>query len=432
LGSRGGRHGALGPTDTGTPRRDDSIRHVFTGAGITIVKPRIVLHVINSLGISGGAEQQLVTNLGQFQDPTITHQVAYLYGGDPGISWESVVRAPVTALNGGHESTPLAVSGARLFRLVRRLQPDLIHCSLLDASLISRVVGPLTRTPVLESLVNISHESIRTVDSRAVKDWKLRIYRALDRLTMRRVTAFHALTEEVARSWVDTIGIERDRITVIPRGVSIDLLDSAVLTDSERQEVRRELIGDPGEFLVLAVGREEPQKGQRYLLDAFARLTHSEIDARLVMVGRPGSSTPALDAQIEKLRIGDRVIRLGVRTDVFRLMRAADLMVFPSLYEGLGVSLIEGMGSGLPVIVFDRPPMNQIVEHNESGLVISERDAEALAEAITNLATDRTLAARLGAEAARVVRAGYEVRGTAHRLEALYRTILDRRQGDNS
>ncbi len=423
--SREGGHGALGPGRTGASRQPDSVRHVFD-ADEAIVSSRQVLHVINSLGISGGAEQQLVTNLGYFQDASISHRVAYLYGGDPGISWESGVEVPVTALNGNRESTPLIVSAARLHRLVRKTRPDLIHCSLLDASLISRVVGRLTGTPVLESLVNISHEPIRTVDSSSIRLWKLRVYRLLDRMTMGKVTAFHALTDEVARSWVDVIGIDRERITVIPRGVSIERLDSARLADEARHRLRDELTGDADALLLLAIGREEPQKGHRYLIDAFSRLVAGGIDARLVMAGRPGSSSGDLDSLVETSGFASRINRLGVRTDVFELMRAADVMAFPSLYEGLGVSLIEAMGSGLPVVVFDRPPMNQIVENLTTGLVVAERDPAALAAALEKLASDAELARSLGEAAANVVRSEYEVGSTARRLEALYREVLDR------
>jgi glycosyltransferase involved in cell wall biosynthesis len=387
------------------------------------------MHVINSLGLSGGAEQQLVANLARFSDPAIGHHVVYLYGGDPRISWEGGMSVPVTALNGSRENSSLLRSGIRLHRLVRRLDPDLIHCSLLDASLVSRVVGRLTGTPVLESLVNISHEPIRTVDSGAVKLWKLRIYKYLDRLTMRRVTAFHALTGEVARSWVDTVGIDPARVTVIPRGVSADMLEDARLDPADRLDLRSKLTGAPDGLLVLAVGREEPQKGQRYLLDAFAEVRKSRNDAHLVMAGRPGSSSPALERQIEDLGLRGSVHRLGVRTDVYRLMRAADVMAFPSLYEGLGVSLIEAMGSALPVIVFDRPPMNQIVEHERTGLVVPERDSHALAQAIITLASDTDRAARLGELAAREVRSDYDMERTSQRLEALYRSILDTRAG---
>jgi glycosyltransferase involved in cell wall biosynthesis len=387
------------------------------------VSKRLVLHVINSIGLSGGAEAQLVANVRRFSDPQIAHHVAYLYHGERD-SWAAELSVPVTRINGSSDRAALLVSGLRLLRLVHTLEPDLIHCSLMDASLLSRVVGRLTRTPVLESLVNISHEPIRTVDSGAVKMWKLGIYQWLDRLTMSRVTAFHALTDEVARSWVQTVGLDPGRITVIPRGISLDALGAARLSQVERDRFRRELVGDPNALLVLAVGREEPQKGHRYLLEAFSAVRDRRPDAHLVMAGRGGSSSSALDATVDELGIGSSVHRLGIRTDVYRLMRASDLMVFPSLYEGLGVSLIEGMGSGLPVVVFDRPPMNQIVNDHETGLVVADRDPKALAEAILALATDTQVAMQLGANAEARVRADYDIAETARRVEELYREVL--------
>jgi glycosyltransferase involved in cell wall biosynthesis len=383
---------------------------------------RLILHVINSLGLSGGAEQQLFSNIERFEDPSLRHHVAYLYSDDDP-SWTSQLSVPVTALNGARSSVSLAVSAKRLWDLVRELKPALIHCSLVDASLISRVVGRLTGTPILESLVNISHEPIRTVDSSAVKEWKLAMHRTVDRITIGRNETFHALTEEVARSWSDTIGIERSRITIVPRGVSTQLIEDAQ-RDVDRPALRKELVGDHNLPLVLAVGREEPQKGHRYLIEAMGQVLRVRSDARLVMAGRSGTSTQAISDQISSLGLSDQILRLGVRDDVYRLMQAADLMVFPSIFEGLGVSLIEGMGSGLPVVVFDRAPMNQIIQHDRTGIVVGDRDVVALADAILRLIGEPAAARRMGSAAAAVVRTEYDLEQTSRRLEKLYLTIL--------
>jgi glycosyltransferase involved in cell wall biosynthesis len=388
------------------------------------MKSRLVLHVINSLGLSGGAEQQLFSNLERFKNPALRHHVAYLYqDADP--SWIGQMPAPVTALNGSAESTHLVTSGTRLWRLVRELEPDLIHCSLVDASLVSRIVGRMTGTPILESLVNISHEPIRTVDSSAVKNWKLAFYRGVDRVTIGKHESFHALTEEVARSWTDTIGIDRSRITVVPRGVAIEELESAALTVGQRQDLRMELVGDPVTPIVLAIGREEPQKGHRYLIEAMDALVKAGSDAHLVMAGRSGSSSRMISDLISGYGLHDRVHRLGVRSDVYRLMQAPDMMVFPSLFEGLGVSLIEAMGSGLPVVVFDRPPMNQIVSHDLTGMVVPDRDTQALTGTMQTLLSDRALRARLGRAASEEVRAEYDLDKTSVRVEEMYVSILD-------
>jgi len=386
-------------------------------------RPRVVLHVINSLGLSGGAEQQLMMNFKHFTDESFEHRVAYLYTG-PDISWLSSLSTAVVDLNKGKDNTSLPLSAGRLLRLVRDLRPSLIHCSLAEASLISRLVGWLTGTPVLESLVNISHEPIRTVDSSAVKLWKLRMHRAIDRVSMKPVTQFHALTDEVARSWVDTVGLPSDKVTVIPRGLSFAQLAAAQLSSTARADLRHELIGD-SKIFVLAVGREEPQKGHRYLISAFSELIGRGLDAHLVMMGRSGSSSAALGEQIVEEGLDRRVTRLGVKRDVYRYMNAADMLVFPSLFEGLGVSLIEAMGCGLPAIVFDRPPMNQIVTNGQTGLVSGDRDIAGLADTMEQLASDPELASRLGEEAARYARTEFDIDTTTKRLEGLYHSLLD-------
>jgi glycosyltransferase involved in cell wall biosynthesis len=297
---------------------------------------------------------------------------------------------------------------------------------LFDASFISRFVGRITGTPVLESLVNISHESIRVVDNSAVKPWKLNLYRQVDRATMSSVTAFHALTEEVARSWEDTVGLRRDRIVVIPRGVEVDKYGPGILEPDERRTLRQNLTGNPEGLLILAVGREESQKGHRYLIEAMETINGAVTGANLVMAGRTGSATDSLTEQITSLGLGDRVHRVGVRADIDRLMSAADIMVFPSLFEGLGVSLIEGMASSLPIVVFDRPPMNQILEHRRTGLIVADRDVLGIAQAVITLAQDPELANRLGHQAAREARTTYDIRHTSRRMEQLYRDLLDR------
>lgn len=383
---------------------------------------RLILHVINSLGLSGGAEQQLFSNLERFRDERLRHHVVYLYSDDDP-SWIAQMPVPVTPLNGAASRVFLPLSATRLRRLVRELRPDLIHCSLTDASLISRVVGRTTGTPILESLVNISHEPIRTVDSAAVKGWKLAVYRGLDRATIGRDESFHALTEEVARSWVDTIGIDRSRIQVVPRGVSFDAIED-VRRSGDREVLRKELLGDAEVPFLLAVGREEPQKGHRYLIEAMGELVEGGSDAHLVMAGRSGSSSAGITDLIDQRGLAGRVHRLGVRSDVHSLMYAADVMVFPSLFEGLGVSLIEAMGSGLPVVVFDRPPMNQVVEDEVTGLIVEDRNPAALAGAMRGLLTDPGQAGRLGAAAEAVVRSEYDIEKTARRMEDLYLSVL--------
>jgi glycosyltransferase involved in cell wall biosynthesis len=239
---------------------------------------------------------------------------------------------------------------------------------------------------------------------------------------MRSVSRFHALSEEVARSWSESIGIDRDRITVIPRGVQLDQIGASVLGPGERESARRDLGIDPDAFVFLHVGREEPQKGHRYLLAAWQRVLTEHPEARLVMVGRRGNSSMEVDSALR--RLSESVLRLGPRTDVYRLMSMADAFVFPSLYEGIGVSLLESMGAALPVVVFDRPPMNEVITHESTGLCAEPFDSEDLARQMKRLIVDPGQGAKLGAAASAQVARDHDPDVVAARIERVYAQIL--------
>lgn len=133
-------------------------------------------------------------------------------------------------------------------------------------------------------------------------------------------------------------------------------IDAAVYSfdASKREEMRRQL-GLTGELVVGHVGRFNPQKNHPFLLDIFAALLKKEPDAVLLLVGG-GADMPKIQAKVQELGIAERVRFLGVRSDVADLMQAMDVFVFPSLYEGLGIALVEAQAAGLPCVVSDTIP----------------------------------------------------------------------------
>jgi glycosyltransferase involved in cell wall biosynthesis len=388
-----------------------------------------VLHVIDSLGVVGGAEQQLVANLGRFSDRRLSHHLACVYVDAHETRHDQVpvgVKVSYLYPAGERPGSRLDVT-RRLDRLVVELGltgwgrlPGLLHGSLAVAGLAARLVGMRRRIPVVESLVNISHEPVRTVDNPAVSAPKLAMHRLLDRVTMRGVTRFHALSDEVARSWIDTVGLRPDRIRVIPRGIDLAELDAGGARDLARSALAAELSLAPTDFIVLAVGRHEAQKGHRYLVEAMPSIIAQVPSAVLVIAGQPGSATAGLEQTVAELGLAARVRLLGRRTDVPRLLAAADVFAFPSLFEGLGVSLLQAMGRGLPCVTTNRPPMSSVVEDGRTGLLVPARDPAALAEAIVRLATAPALAAALGAAARAEAQARYSLDTVAAAVERLY------------
>jgi glycosyltransferase involved in cell wall biosynthesis len=146
-------------------------------------------------------------------------------------------------------------------------------------------------------------------------------------------------------------------------------------------------LADEAEVLV-TVGRQEYQKGHRHLIDAFPGVIAVRPQARLLIAGREGHASRDLSAQIAALGLQQEVRLLGHREDVTDIMAAADLFVFPSVYEGLGGALIEAIGLGLPVVASDIPALREVVRQGENADLVPPGDSAALTRAIVGLLSD--------------------------------------------
>lgn len=154
---------------------------------------------------------------------------------------------------------------------------------------------------------------------------------------------------EVACEWMFGKGcVESGKAKVILNAINCDLF---IYNEEIRKEVRKGL-GLEDKFVLGHVGRFEAQKNHSFLLDIFAEVAKKRDDTRLVLIGI-GSLMEHMKRKVETLGVADKVLFLGFRNDRERIMQAMDAFVFPSLYEGLSVVLIEAQASGMPVFVSD-------------------------------------------------------------------------------
>ncbi|PWM45020.1 MAG: glycosyl transferase family 1 [Clostridia bacterium] len=123
---------------------------------------------------------------------------------------------------------------------------------------------------------------------------------------------------------------------------------------NKRIEMRRQL-NLTDDLVIGHVGRFNPQKNHPFLINIFAALLRREPNAVLLLVGG-GEGMSKMQEKAQELGIAEHVRFLGVRSDVADLMQAMDVFVFPSLYEGLGIALIEAQAAGLPCVVSDTIP----------------------------------------------------------------------------
>ncbi|MDP8957610.1 MAG: glycosyltransferase [Actinomycetota bacterium] len=379
-----------------------------------------VLFVINGLG-TGGAERSLAEMLPRLVDQGIDLTVACFYRREEGVEEILLSRGSDIRFLG---SPHLAGRVRSLRRLLQETRPHLLHTTLFEADLAGRLAAIGTGVPVLTSLVNTTYDPARLADPR-VKRLRLEVVRLLDRWTSRHLTThFHAVSHAVKDAACQALGIEPERITVIERG-----RDPARLGEpnpKRRHRVRAALGLTEEQPVVITVGRQEYQKGQRYLLEAIGMVAGHRPDLRLLLVGRRGNASEDLELLLAKPEIGEHVEVLGHREDVPDLLAAADVFAFPSMYEGLGGAVVEAMALGMPVVAADLPVMREVLEPDGNALLVRPGSAEDLAGALEHLLAHPEKAQAFSRRSRQIFQARFTFQRSLERTAQLYRRLGER------
>lgn len=141
---------------------------------------------------------------------------------------------------------------------------------------------------------------------------------------------------------------EKSKFSVLNNAIDVD---KYVFSESIRNKKAKEL-NLQGKFVIGHVGRFDKAKNQSYLIDVFKLISEKNENAVLLLVG-DGVLKQSIVEKVKKYNLSDKVIFTGVRNDVNELMQVMDVFVFPSIYEGLPVTIIEAQASGLPCLISD-------------------------------------------------------------------------------
>lgn len=190
---------------------------------------------------------------------------------------------------------------------------------------------------------------------------------------------------------------------------------------------------DPAEELpiILHVGRQVEMKGTAYLIRAFASIADQRPDVELVIIG-DGALRGRMQALAQSLGLGPKVRFLGAlpHHSVMAWMRKAAMMVLPSVQtrtgrnEGLGMVFLEAAATGVPMIGSHQGGIPETIVDGETGLLVPQRNVEALAAQIERLLDDRGMREHMGRQARALVEQRFDIRGQTARLEAFYDLAL--------
>lgn len=356
-----------------------------------------IVHVIDTLG-HGGAEHQLALLAPALQARGHENVVVHLHG--PDYVAARLREGGVKVINLDRplskKEWPRLVLG--LVQVLRAQRPDVIHTSLFEADILAGAAAGVVGVPAVATLCNIGGEEVRLADNPLNSRLKLRLSTELWAWALlERHQHCVAISQAVKDSALRTYRLREERVSVVYRALTP--ADQAPrLGEAERTEVLRELGALDRGPVLLHVGRQAPQKGQIYLIESMRAVADRHPKVVLWMVGE-GWLRPDLEAKVKELGLEEQVKFLGKRTDVPRLMRTADVFVFPSLFEGLGVSLLQAAAAGMACVTTDVGPLPEVIDQRVTGLLVPPRDSPALSAALLDLAADPTLGHRLGAAA---------------------------------
>jgi len=232
------------------------------------------------------------------------------------------------------------------------------------------------------------------------------------------IACSYYMREQIA----DIFAVEEHRISVIPNG--IDPGDLRPQDSDELARLRLEF-ADPGERLVLLIGRLVYEKGFQIALEAMPRLIERIPGTRFLVAGS-GTHEAQLRRQAEELGLLEHGTFLGwIGDDVLHsLYPISDLCVVPSIYEPFGLVALEAMASGCPCIVADTGGLREVVPHDEVGLRFRARDPDSLAEVAERVLADEELGGRLVTEAHRHVRR-FDWLDVAERTTGVYAELTE-------
>jgi glycosyltransferase involved in cell wall biosynthesis len=354
----------------------------------------------------GGAERmfvELVTRLDRHRwEPRV-----YCLSG-PGALVERLQAAQIPVTCFGAQSTRHLGVVHKLTAELKSFSPALLQCFLFHANMVGRWAAWRAGVPHVVCGIRVAERRSR------IPLW-------MDRLTQRLVDHNVCVSKAVAEFSIQKSGLNPAKVSVIPNAVEFEHFANAVALDRSR-------LGLSAAPLVLFVGRLDPQKSPFTLLEAFARLQKRRHDWQLLFVG-DGSLRASMEKWVTQRGLNQSIRIAGWRPEIPELLKTADVLVLPSLWEGMPNIVLEAMAAGLPVVVSRVEGTEELIRDHETGVLVPPGSVVDLEQQIEAVLNDPGLSSRLRTTAQLAVQERFTMGRMVSAYEQLYIHMIEAADG---
>jgi len=298
-------------------------------------------------------------------------------------------------------------------KFINNLKPDLINTHTRFSDLVGLVGG--WRAGIQKRIMTVHAAGMYFLDSKPIHEGLIEYYVA-------RFACFYVAVSDAVADYLRRNGnIPSEKIVTIYNGIDPERV--CRLSGRSRADVRSPLGIEENKFLILSVGRLIYEKGFDILIYEFAELLEKIKDVHLLIVGT-GPEEQKLKRIARDLHIADKITFSGNFDNLADLFCSADCFVQPSRQEGFGITILEAMSNGLPVIASDVGGIPEIIENEANGLLVSIRKCGDLSSAIERFYSDINLREKLSKIGQETAFEKFHISRTSQKFEELYRKLL--------
>ena len=310
-------------------------------------------------------------------------------------------------------SSPKHIAGAVQFAsLLVNGKVQIVHSHMFWSSLFASPIAWACRVPVIVETLH-GTEAWRT-------GWKAN--NMLDRATSSFVSKYVAVSASDARFLATKKRVPVGKIAIIHNGIDVAPFNAV---NMERNKLREALGFTDNDLVLIMVARMHRGKGHRILFDAMRRLIGPYPTLKLICLGE-GEEQSQLRELSERYALSHCIRFLGYQKNVAEWLRAVDINVLPTFYEGLPLTVLEAMAAGLPTVASNVGGIPDAIQHGVSGVLVPPGDAVILADSISALLREPATRSRLGHAAQDRVRQNFCLEQQVSGTEKMYRDLFIR------